>query len=135
MLVEERGLSSRQTQYVVRTWRLGNLSTPIRVQKLQMALYAKAKAKAGYVRSSSLTHMVNSISAGGANGARIRLAPQKDWVANAPEQLAKVLDVLGRIQEQFNGAQSSGKKISMADLIVLAGAQASNRRPKKPVIT
>jgi RNA-directed DNA polymerase len=48
MLVEGRGLSSRQTQYVVRTWRLGNLSTPIRVQKLQMALDAKAKAEAGY---------------------------------------------------------------------------------------
>src|SRR3954468_3254132 len=48
MPVEERGLSSRQTQYVVRTWRLGNLSTPIRVQKLQMALHAKAKAEAGY---------------------------------------------------------------------------------------
>jgi RNA-directed DNA polymerase len=48
MLVEGRGLSSRQTQYVVRTWRLGNLSTPIRVQKLQMALHAKAKAEAGY---------------------------------------------------------------------------------------
>jgi len=48
MLVEGRGLSSRQTQYVVRAWRLGNLSTPIRVQKLQMALHAKAKAEAGY---------------------------------------------------------------------------------------
>ncbi len=48
MLVEGRGLSSGQTQYVVRTWRLGNLSTPIRVQKLQMALHAKAKAEAGY---------------------------------------------------------------------------------------
>lgn len=48
MLVEGRGLSSRQTQYVVRTWRLGNLSTPIRVQKLQMALHAKAKAAAGH---------------------------------------------------------------------------------------
>src|SRR5579864_7449785 len=48
MLVEGRGLSSRQTQYVVRTWRLGNLSTPISVQKLQMALHAKAKAEAGY---------------------------------------------------------------------------------------
>src|SRR4051812_12833382 len=48
MPVEERGLSSRQTQYVVRTWRLGNLSTPIRVQKLQSALHAKAKAEAGY---------------------------------------------------------------------------------------
>ena len=58
---------------------------------------------------------------GGANGARIRLAPQKDWAANQPEQLAKVLKALEAIQSTFNGAQSSGKKISMADLIVLAG--------------
>ena len=58
---------------------------------------------------------------GGANGARIRLAPQKDWEVNQPVYLAKVLGVLERIQEQFNGAQSDGKRISMADLIVLAG--------------
>jgi catalase-peroxidase len=57
---------------------------------------------------------------GGANGGRLRLAPQKDWAANQPEQLAKVLQVLERIQGEFNGG-SSGKKISMADLIVLAG--------------
>jgi catalase-peroxidase len=61
---------------------------------------------------------------GGANGARIRLAPQKDWAANEPEQLAKVLKVLEGIQGEFNGAQSSGKKISLADLIVLAGSAA-----------
>ena len=58
---------------------------------------------------------------GGANGARIRLAPQKDWEANQPVQLARVLKVLEGIQTTFNGAQSSGKKVSLADLIVLAG--------------
>lgn len=61
---------------------------------------------------------------GGANGARIRLAPQKDWAVNQPEQLAKVLNVLEGIQAEFNGAQSGGKKISLADLIVLAGGAA-----------
>ncbi|WP_247423466.1 catalase/peroxidase HPI [Ralstonia pseudosolanacearum] len=58
---------------------------------------------------------------GGANGARIRLAPQKDWEANQPAQLAKVLETLEGIQGAFNGAQSGGKKVSLADLIVLAG--------------
>ena len=59
---------------------------------------------------------------GGANGARIRLAPQKDWEVNQPAQLAKVLETLEGIQTQFNGAQSGGKKVSLADLIVLAGS-------------
>jgi catalase-peroxidase len=58
---------------------------------------------------------------GGANGARLRLAPQKDWEVNQPAQLAKVLGTLESIQEAFNGAQTGGKKVSMADLIVLAG--------------
>ncbi|HQU43236.1 MAG TPA: catalase-peroxidase, partial [Pirellulales bacterium] len=58
---------------------------------------------------------------GGANGARIRLAPQKDWQVNQPAQLAKVLKTLEGIQSAFNGAQSGGKKVSLADLIVLAG--------------
>jgi catalase-peroxidase len=58
---------------------------------------------------------------GGANGARIRLAPQKDWAVNQPEQLAKVLKTLEGIQSEFNGTQSGGKKVSLADLIVLAG--------------
>jgi catalase-peroxidase len=61
---------------------------------------------------------------GGANGARIRLAPQKDWEANQPAQLAKVLAVLEGIQTTFNAAQSGGKQVSMADLIVLAGSAA-----------
>ena len=58
---------------------------------------------------------------GGANGARIRLAPQRDWEVNQPTQLAKVLKVLEGIQSGFNHAQSGGKKVSLADLIVLAG--------------
>jgi catalase-peroxidase len=58
---------------------------------------------------------------GGANGARIRLAPQKDWEVNQPEQLAKVLESLKGIQKAFNGAQSRGKRVSLADLIVLGG--------------
>ena len=58
---------------------------------------------------------------GGANGARIRLAPQKDWEANQPEQLAKVLIALEGIRETFNASTTGGKKVSLADLIVLAG--------------
>jgi len=58
---------------------------------------------------------------GGANGARIRLAPQKDWEVNQPAQLAEVLTILQGIQSAFNSAQSDGKKVSLADLIVLAG--------------
>ena len=61
---------------------------------------------------------------GGANGARIRLAPAKDWAANQPEQLAQVLQTLQSIQQAFNATQAAGKKISLADLIVLAGNSA-----------
>ncbi|MVA18924.1 catalase/peroxidase HPI [Agrobacterium vitis] len=67
---------------------------------------------------------------GGANGARIRLAPQKDWDVNHPAQLAKVLGVLEGIQQEFNAAQSGGKKISLADLIVLAGAAGVEKAAK-----
>ncbi|MDQ6628588.1 MAG: catalase/peroxidase HPI [Pseudomonadota bacterium] len=59
---------------------------------------------------------------GGANGARIRLAPQKDWAVNQPEQLSKVLQVLEGIRSEFNSGQSGGKQLSLADLIVLAGS-------------
>ncbi len=59
---------------------------------------------------------------GGANGARVRLSPQKDWEVNQPTQLAKVLAALEGIQKTFNGAQSGKKKVSLADLIVLAGS-------------
>ncbi len=61
---------------------------------------------------------------GGANGARIRLSPQKYWEANNPSQLAKVLETLESIQKEFNNAQSSGKRVSIADLIVLGGSAA-----------
>ena len=61
---------------------------------------------------------------GGANGARIRLAPQKDWAVNEPAELASVLQTLERVQQDFNGKQSGGKRISLADLIVLGGCAA-----------
>jgi catalase-peroxidase len=67
---------------------------------------------------------------GGANGARIRLAPQKDWEANQPAQLAEVLGKLEAIQREFNAAQTGGKKISLADLIVLAGGAAIEQAAK-----
>ena len=68
---------------------------------------------------------------GGANGARIRLAPQKDWEANQPARLAKVLKALEGIQHAFNTAQTTGKKVSLADLIVLAGAAAIEHAAQK----
>ncbi|MBK8387646.1 MAG: catalase/peroxidase HPI [Candidatus Accumulibacter sp.] len=68
---------------------------------------------------------------GGANGARIRLAPQKDWEVNQPAELAKVLPSLEAIQKAFNGAQSGGKKVSLADLIVLGGCAAVEAAAKK----
>ena len=64
---------------------------------------------------------------GGANGARIRLAPQKDWGANDPAELGVVLETLGGIQSDFNAAQSGDKRVSLADLIVLGGAAAIER--------
>ena len=68
---------------------------------------------------------------GGANGARIRLAPQKDWEVNQPAELAKVLQTLEAIRTDFNAAQSGGKKVSLADLIVLGGCAAVEAAAKK----
>ncbi len=68
---------------------------------------------------------------GGANGARIRLAPQKDWEVNQPAELAKVLQKLEVVQKEFNAAQSGGKKVSLADLIVLGGSAAVEAAAKK----
>ena len=76
-------------------------------------LVATAWASASTYRGSDMR--------GGANGARVRLAPQKDWAANDPAQLARVLAALEAVQQAFHGAQSGGKQVSMADLIVLAG--------------
>src|SRR4030095_10273053 len=67
---------------------------------------------------------------GGANGARIRLAPQKDWEANNPADLSKALQTLGKVQQEFNGSQSGRKKVSLADLIVLGGGAAVEQSPK-----
>ncbi|RDJ04401.1 catalase-peroxidase [Rhizobium phaseoli] len=86
------------------------LATGLSVQELVSTAWASASTFRG------------SDKRGGANGARIRLAPQKDWEANQPPQLAKVLGVLEGLQKDFNAAQTGGKKISLADLIVLAGA-------------
>ncbi len=68
---------------------------------------------------------------GGANGARIRLAPQKDWAVNQPKELAKVLPVLEGVQKDFNRAQSGGKKVSLADVIVLGGCAAVEEAARK----
>ncbi len=68
---------------------------------------------------------------GGANGARIRLAPQKDWEVNQPEKLARALTVLEKIQSDFNNAQTGDKKVSLADLIVLGGCAAIEEAAKK----
>ncbi|MDD5629390.1 MAG: catalase-peroxidase, partial [Elusimicrobia bacterium] len=67
---------------------------------------------------------------GGANGARIRLAPQNDWAANQPAQLAKILKTLEGIRDAFNSAQRGGKKVSLADLIVLAGCAGVEKAAK-----
>src|SRR5262249_53600460 len=68
---------------------------------------------------------------GGANGARIRLAPQKDWEVNDPTELAKVLQTLEQVQQDFNSSQSGGKRVSLADLIVLGGCAAVEEAAKK----
>src|SRR6202011_5293177 len=72
---------------------------------------------------------------GGANGARIRLAPQKDWKVNEPARLQKVLKALEKIQSEFNASQSGGKKISLADLIVLAGCAGVEQAAKNAGVT
>ncbi|WP_045736896.1 catalase/peroxidase HPI [Xanthomonas sp. MUS 060] len=86
-------------------------------------LVSTAWAAASTFRSSDMR--------GGANGARLFLAPQKDWEVNQPAQLAQVEATLKRIQAQFNGAQSNGKKISLADLIVLGGSAAIEQAAKQ----
>ncbi|MEP0822392.1 MAG: catalase/peroxidase HPI, partial [Ignavibacterium sp.] len=84
-----------------------------------------------YTAWSSASTFRGSDKRGGANGARIRLAPQKDWEVNQPKQLARVLSVLEGIQNEFNRAQKDGKRISLADLIVLAGGAAIEQAARK----
>jgi catalase-peroxidase len=83
-----------------------------------------------YTAWSSASTFRGSDKRGGANGARIRLTPQKDWEVNQPDQLAKVLNTLEGIQIEFNNDQPDGKKVSLADLIVLAGCAGVERAAK-----
>ncbi|MEQ8817753.1 MAG: catalase/peroxidase HPI [Thalassobaculum sp.] len=94
------------------------------VKKLKADILASGLSVAELVSTAwcSASTFRGSDMRGGANGARIRLAPQKDWESSEPEQLQKVLGVLDGIRKSFNGAQSGGKKVSLADLIVLAGS-------------
>jgi catalase-peroxidase len=102
---------------------IAELKTKVLASGLSIAeLVSTAWASAATFRGSDMR--------GGANGARIRLAPQKEWEANQPAQLAKVLAALERIRQAFNGAQTGGKKVSLADLIVLAGGAAVDAAAK-----
>jgi catalase-peroxidase len=94
------------------------LSSGLSVSQLASAAWASAST------------FRNSDKRGGSNGARIRLAPQKDWAVNNPVQLAKVLKTLEGIQKEFNGAQSEGKAVSLADMIVLGGCAAIEKAAK-----
>jgi catalase-peroxidase len=94
------------------------LASGLSIQELVSTAWASASAFRG------------SDKRGGANGARIRLAPQKDWEVNQPDQLAKVLETLEGIQKSFNDVQSGGKKVSLADMIVLGGCAAVEKAAK-----
>ena len=109
-LVDEHGIAALKAKILA-----SGLTTP----QLVTAAWASASTFRG------------SDKRGGANGARIRLAPQKDWEVNQPAELAKVLSTLEVIQNGFNGAQSGGKKVSLADLIVLGGCAAIEAAAKK----
>jgi catalase-peroxidase len=102
------------------------LVTPQDVATLKAQVLASGLTTAQLVRTAwaSASTYRGSDKRGGANGARIRLAPQKDWAANKPAELATVLQALEAIQQAFNAAQTGGKKVSLADLIVLAGSAA-----------
>ncbi|MCY4608576.1 MAG: catalase/peroxidase HPI [bacterium] len=96
---------------------------------LRAAILASGLSTAELVRTAwaSASTFRGTDMRGGANGARIRLAPQNEWAANDPEELARVLETLGTVQRDFNAAQSDDKRISLADLIVLGGAAAIER--------
>ena len=108
---------------LVSTKDIDNLKRKILASKLSISeLVSTAWASASTFRGSDKR--------GGANGARIRLAPQKDWAVNEPEKLAKVLKTLERIQKEFNKAQSGKKKVTLADIIVLGGCAAIEQAAK-----
>jgi catalase-peroxidase len=93
----------------------------LKAQILDSGLSVQALVRAAW--SAAASYRGSDLS-GGANGGRVRLAPQKDWSANSPAELAKVLETLARIQAEFNRRASGGKQVSMADLVVLGGAAA-----------
>jgi catalase-peroxidase len=95
-----------------------NDAAALKVQILESGLSVSELVSTAWASASTFR---GSDKRGGANGARVRLAPQKDWKVNNPAQLQKALGTLENIQQNFNGSQSGGKKISLADLIVLAG--------------
>jgi catalase-peroxidase len=108
-LIDERDIASLKTKV---------LNSGLTVSQLVSTAWASASTFRG------------SDKRGGANGARIRLAPQKDWAVNNPPQLKKVLGTLETVQKEFNNAQSGGKKVSLADLIVLAGCAGVEKAAK-----
>ena len=108
-LIDEKDIAELKTKI---------LASALSVSELVSAAWASASTFRG------------SDKRGGANGARIRLAPQKDWEVNQPAQLAKVLQKLEAIQKAFNASQSGGKKVSLADLIVLGGSAAVEKAAK-----
>ncbi|HPC81851.1 MAG TPA: catalase/peroxidase HPI [Thermoanaerobaculaceae bacterium] len=99
---------------------------PADIAALEQQILASGLSVAELVSTAwaSASPFRNSDKRGGANGARLRLAPQKDWEVNEPERLARVLEVLEGIQAAFNAAQRGGKRVSLADLIVLGGCAA-----------
>ena len=100
----------------------------LKAQILASGLSVAALVSTAWASASSFR---GSDKRGGANGARIRLAPQKDWEVNQPAQLAEVLSTLEGIQSAFNAAQTGGKKVSLADLIVIGGSAAIEQAAKK----
>ena len=109
-LIDEQDIASLKTRI---------LASGLSISQLVLTAWASAATFRG------------SDKRGGANGARIRLAPQKDWEANQPAELAKALKKLDAVQKDFNGALSGGKKVSLADVIVLGGCTAVEEAAKK----
>jgi catalase-peroxidase len=109
-LIDEKDIASLKTRI---------LASGLPISQLVLTAWASAATFRG------------SDKRGGANGARIRLAPQKDWEVNQPAELAQALQKLETIQKEFNGGRSGGKKISLADLIVLGGCAAVEEAAKK----
>ncbi|MFC3195828.1 catalase/peroxidase HPI [Marinicella sediminis] len=110
-----------------------DLITDRDVKKLKKMILQSDLSQAELIRTawSSAASFRGTDMRGGANGARVRLAPQKDWPANNPEELSEALQTLGKIQQEFNDSQRGNKQVSLADLIVLGGAAAIEQAAEK----